>query len=282
MRKANKEVRRVAIIFTLCLLASCALWSTKVHAKMATVLLTPKNSISFRGPVTPELVDTKMQEIWSKEDNQNRHLFLTVDSPGGYIDSGLDFVEGVKTVRNLHTISLFAASMASAIVQQLPGNRYIISNGVHMYHRARGGVQGQFENGELEARLNSIKYSVRMNLELPNAVRMGLTLEEYKSKVKDEMWLGGQQAIEGRSADLIIAIKCSKELIDGREIIQVATMFGPVSLKFSTCPLMRNPLEASLSQKMSLKITDKAVLEAINVFRSGTSKMDYIYRGSAK
>ena len=55
--------------------------------------------------------------------------------------------------QNIECIAIFAASMAHGILQACPGNRYIAPAGVSMIHRAKGGFQGQFNDGEVESRL---------------------------------------------------------------------------------------------------------------------------------
>jgi len=95
----------------------------------------------------------------------------------------------------------------------LPGRRYILETGYLMFHRARGGVQGQFEDGELESRLEFAKKMVRQ-MEKNNAKRLKLTLEEYKKKVVNEYWINGFEAVEKNAADEVVSLSCSKELIE--------------------------------------------------------------------
>lgn len=262
-------IKIITIIAVIALLGSLS--SAKIQFNTNTILLTDKNTVNIRGPITDELMGPKAREIWFKEfASSGRPIYLIMDSPGGSIDAGLDFIESVKNTKNLHTVSLMAASMASGIVQQIPGNRYITSNGVHMYHRARGGFQGQFEGGEVESRLASAQYMVRQLLEIPNALRMGLSLETYKAKVKDEMWLIGKQAVENRSADAVITVRCSKDLINATERMTVRSIFGPVDIVFSRCPLLRMPIAVNFAGDQTKK--NEAVNEAMaklkNVYKN--------------
>jgi ATP-dependent protease ClpP protease subunit len=164
-----------------------------------------------------------------------------MDSPGGEVDSGIQFIEFAKTIPNLRTITIFAASMASGIVEGLPGIRLITGNGFLMFHRATGEFSGQFEMGEVEHRLALAK-EVILELEKQNAARLKISIEDYKNKIKDEYWLLSKKAVLEKAADKVIDIVCSKELIDSRTVLKIDSIFGTAKYEFSNCPLFRTPL----------------------------------------
>src|SRR5574343_649821 len=229
--------------------------------------LTEKNSVNFRGPVTDASVAEVGAKLLKLRETTKENIFLGVDSPGGSIMAGFDFIEMTKTIPKLHTVSLFAASMASAIVNALPGKRLITESGIHMYHRAAGGFQGQFENGELESRLNFFKSLVKTLLENKNAARMGMSIDEYKAAVKDEYWVAGAEAVQKKSADIVVSIKCSKELIEATETMNIATIFGNINLVFSKCPLFRDPVKVDAEQvKEEYRL--QAIGSALQILRS--------------
>ncbi|MEZ0208575.1 MAG: ATP-dependent Clp protease proteolytic subunit, partial [Candidatus Paceibacterota bacterium] len=135
---------------------------------------------------------------------------------------------------------LFAASMGSAVVEALPGERLILDSGILMFHRAKGQVGGQFETGELESRLAFYKSYVR-RMERRNADRMYMTLKEYKKKIKDELWLSSTEAVESKAADRVVSLQCSEALIEKTEHSSVVVFIFKVELTFSACPLLRTP-----------------------------------------
>jgi ATP-dependent protease ClpP protease subunit len=208
-----------------------------------TIILTPQNTVTIRGEINGESVNRAQNEIYElvkKRGTALYPLYLVLDTPGGSIMDGEDLVQYAKMIRNLNTITIFAASMGSAIVQGLPGKRYITENGIQMFHRAAGGFQGQFEDGEVESRLNFFKSLVR-SLELRNAKRMSMSLEDYKSRVKDEMWLNSATSMSHKAADGIIDIRCTNELVEKREEIEMQILIFSVKLEFSGCPTFRIP-----------------------------------------
>lgn len=168
-------------------------------------------------------------------------IYLVFDSPGGDVEAGIQFIEFAKTIENLRTVTIFAASMASGIVEALPGRRLITANGTLMFHRAAISLSGQIAEGEFESRFKYIK-SMVATLEKANAKRMHLTLEDYKAKVKDEYWLRGFESLEAHSADKVVDILCSRELIDKRVSGLQCSIFGCSELEFSGCPTIRLPI----------------------------------------
>ncbi len=203
--------------------------------------LTPDNMVVFRNEVSDDSVSKTQLDLAkkvAKRGTKTYTIYLVLDTPGGSISAGLNFIEFAKTVPNLETITLFAASMGSAIVEALPGKRNIIDSGILMFHRAAGGVEGQFEDGELESRLAFYKKWVR-NMETVNANRLNITLEAYKAKVKDEYWVSGKDAVTDKAADEVVSIVCTQSLLDSTTI-ETFSFFGmAIDVKFNGCPLVK-------------------------------------------
>lgn len=213
-------------------------------AKSDQLLLTPENTVVFRGEVEAELVQTtqlKLVDLAIKRAGQDYPLYLVMDSPGGGIYIGEQFIQFAKTIPNLKTVTIFAASMASAIVEGLPGERLITENGVLMFHRAKGSFEGQFEEGEVESELALWKTIVR-SMEQRNADRMQICLKDYKDQVKDELWIYGKENVEKHAADMLVDVVCSNELIKLEETQSVETMFANLDVVYSGCPLLRAPI----------------------------------------
>lgn len=207
------------------------------------LLLTSANTVTLRGPVTDSSVlDTQLKlfKLVAIRGAKQYPLYLVLDSPGGSIDAGLGFIEFAKTIRNLKTISIFAASMASGIAQALPGERLITQNGITMFHRAAGRFQGYFETGEVESHLELSKSIMRV-MEATNATRLKMTIPAYKEAVHNELWIYSGNNITQSAADKVVDLECSNALVALKEQVTFQTMFGSGSVTFSGCPLMRSP-----------------------------------------
>jgi ATP-dependent protease ClpP protease subunit len=183
----------------------------------------------------------KLIEAVKDRGKKKYSIYLVMDTPGGSIAAGESFIEFAKTLPNIHTISLFAASMGSAIVEALPGNRLITASGIMMFHRAKGNFRGQFETGEVEAQLKFWQQMVR-SMEARNAKRMNMSLADYKDKVRNEWWSRGGNAVIDGMVDEVVTVKCSQVLIDKREVGFTKGLFGASSAVFSGCPLIQNPI----------------------------------------
>lgn len=210
-------------------------------AQARQITLTPDNTVTIRSEIdygSTADAQLELMKLVAKRGKQTYPIYLVMDSPGGSIDAGNAFVELVKTIPNLETVTLFAASMASSIVQQLPGKRLIVESGVSMYHRAAGGFDGQFEDGELESRLGFYKDIVR-NMEQKNADRMKLPLANYKALVKDELWILGKDGVKRGVADELVSTTCSAELLATHKTITMQVFVFTIDVQFNGCPLVR-------------------------------------------
>lgn len=231
----------IAILTGLILLAGITT-AKATTTSSRTITLTNKNFVLLRTEVDDNSIG-KLQKGLSSlialRGNATYPIYIVLDSPGGSIDAGINFIEYAKTFRNVETITLFAASMASAIVEGLPGKRNIIKPGVLMFHRARGGVEGQFEDGELESRINFYKRLVR-DMEQTNANRLNITLDSYKNKVKDELWIYGGDAVAQKAADAVVDISCDIGVVNSEVVETFYFMGAAIPVKFNACPLIKS------------------------------------------
>lgn len=206
--------------------------------------LTTGNTVTIRGTIDFESItdaQLKLAELVAVRGKKQYTIYVVLDSPGGIIDAGEDFIQFAKRIPNVDTISIFAASMAAAITEAMPGKRYALDSSILMFHRAKGGFKGQFETGEVEAEL-ALSKAIVLRMETRNAKRLGISLEDYKAKVVNEYWVYSEAAIKDKVVDEIVDIECSQQLIDSRELVIQETMFGVSEFQFSGCPLFRNPL----------------------------------------
>jgi len=172
-----------------------------------------------------------------KRKGRNYPIYLYINSPGGSVYDGIKFIEFAKTIKNLHTVTSFAASMAAAIVEQLPGKRYVVESGIFMFHRASGSVSGQIESGEIEVRLKFWKDIIKQS-EQNQADRIGITLKQYKDNIINEWWLYGTSNIEQGVADEVVSVTCSSKLASDVKTETVNDIFGTYEIKTSKCPLL--------------------------------------------
>lgn len=205
------------------------------------IVLNDKNSVSFNQAFTPGYVAQKQLEIFNLAmTSQENDLYIVMYTPGGSVSAGSLLIDSVNALgKNIHTITIFSASMGYHTVQGL-GKRYILPSGTLMSHRAFvSGLRGQFP-GELNTRVDMLMSSTTL-LDEVAAKRVGLPLNDYKSLIHDELWLTGQNAVDAGHADEVVSAKCDESL-KGTYIELVNTFFGPLSVEFSKCPIIVGPI----------------------------------------
>lgn len=206
----------------------------------AQILLTTQNTVNIRGEVTPLSMSEAKKRLFDLDVARGKStypIYLVLNTPGGDIDAGEDFIQFARSFKNVETITIFAASMGAGIVQGIQGKRHILPNGTLMFHRATLGLQGQVSEGEFESRLAYIK-SVIMTMEVRNANRLRITLQDYKSKVKDELWYYGIQALTGNAADDLVSISCTKQLAQRTTEQEIDVGFFVMKVQRSECPTL--------------------------------------------
>lgn len=222
-----------------------ALLLTANSALAANISLNEKNTVVFRDNVNAKSVteaQIALQNLVKLRGSKDYIIYLVLDCPGGSIVAGDAFVQYAKMIPNLETVTIFAASMCSAIAQQLPGKRHITENGISMFHRAHAQIEGYLNEGELEEALRFTKKMVFEGLESKNAKRMQMTDEAYKARVATEWWMYGSEAVEFKAADVVSDVSCSQTLTEQEQKVLLITMFGDFELIYSGCPLFRAPI----------------------------------------
>lgn len=207
------------------------------------ITLTKKNTVIMRGQVNPSSVAKWSVDLADRivKRSEGEVVYLVIDSGGGSVDAGQSFIEFAKKFKNVETITLYGASMASAIAMAIPGKRHAVADSSFMFHRAFATLRGQVETGELEKRLAMVQKLV-LSMEQSNADRIGISLEKYKKNVINEWWLNADQSIEEGVADVITDVRCSADLLKSRVKETVRSMFGSSQITYSACPLIRYPL----------------------------------------
>lgn len=205
------------------------------------ITLSKENTLSFNGVVTEMSAAQFEHDLMEMSNQLPRDATITVVmyTPGGDVASGSAMIDSAKAIpQKIKTLTLFSASMGFHLVQAL-GERMITPSGVLMSHRARGGIEGEFD-GSISNRYKMAMYAIN-RLTTTSANRMGLQVDEYKNLIRDEYWVEGLAAIDDNAADRVVLAKCDDSL-SGEHISALQTMFGPINLTMSNCPLITSPL----------------------------------------
>ncbi len=220
------------------ILLSLTLLSTMVHAK--DIELNEKNCVVFNQAVSDGYVSKKTVEIIEKSFSE-KELYLVMDTPGGSVTAGLQFIDIIKALNiKIHTVTIFAASMGYQIVQEL-GARYITPSGTLMSHRGSvSGISGQVP-GELNSRLTHIQ-ALLSKMSDTASKRSGMSKADYDAAIINELWLFGDNAVKAGHADEVANVTCSKKLFKQTHSESIASIFGNATVTYSKCPLISAPL----------------------------------------
>jgi ATP-dependent protease ClpP protease subunit len=211
------------------------------------VTLENKNTVSLREEFDSSSINDLNNRIigLSQTLPEKEHIFLYLDTPGGSVISGAELNEVIHGVKNkVDVIVNFAASMGYLTTQAVTGSRYITNTGILMAHRAYGGSEGQIP-GNQQVRTTFFAGFIS-NLSAQAAKRTGLSLVDYETKVRDEFWVSGQEAVKENQADEVVTVSCAADL-SGTYTETLQTMFGPVGIVWASCPLVTAPLALDFS-----------------------------------
>jgi ATP-dependent protease ClpP protease subunit len=219
------------LLISLSILIGIAIMSSDFEGvkPLKIITLEENNIINLRGSITKDNIDDTLIRYDSlKTRNPNGDIFLVIESRGGDAEEGLRFIDHLKSDHHLSVIIIKASSMASAIVEQLPGRRYIVKTGEMMFHRG-----GHFPT-----------MTVSDKLDIPNSTRLNLSLNEYRQRIMTEWYMDANEAILYNAADEIVIIKCGFSLQDASETIYFPHPNGLVqAIPTSKCPLVTQPVE---------------------------------------
>lgn len=207
------------------------------------ILLTSKNTVTLRGPVTRESVGEVMHELnaLAKEGETSEPIYLILNTPGGSVLAGLDLIEFMNKLRRpVFSIAKYAASMGFHILQNSP-RRYVTKYATLMSHRASGGFQGDIPQ-QVSSRLKHVIDLVeKMDEQVISRTNGKYTKSSYAELIRDEYYAVGTNAIEDRFADEVVSLKCDASL-DGLVEKTVQSFIFSFKVKLSKCPLLTEPL----------------------------------------
>lgn len=213
------------------------------------VELKNKNFVVIRGPIYQETTNKFFTDL---NDFYGDELFIVINSPGGSVMEGMKIIDHIKTLasNNIKTkcIADFAASMAFAILQSCQ-YRYTISSGILMQHQMSLEVSGNLFS--IKTYMDMIN-KININLDTEQANRINLDYNEFVSKITNDWWISSFTAKEDNVVDDIVMVTCHDVLYKEVTELTIHHSFGEVTVVFSKCPLIRNPLIILYSNEQNI------------------------------
>lgn len=274
MKRKQKEtcLKKTCSIFILATLGIllCIPLLTAFGGSDSSITLTENNHVVFAGEVNDTSVAKAQLEMGriSSRLSTNDVIYLVIDSPGGSVSAGNLFIDFAKSLpQKVKPICIFCASMGYHMFQSFD-ERLVYSSSMLMSHRVSiGGLSGQVPGEALSRLQNIINTSNEMDAKV--AKRIGVSLTDYQKSIYDELWLSGDAAVKTRHADRVAKIKCSNDLMTETKVQNVRTIFGPVDVTTSACPLINGILELKFKRE-NFRSVNEAAREVKRVKRSVT------------
>jgi ATP-dependent Clp protease, protease subunit len=175
-----------------------------------------KDRIIFLGtPIDDHVANLIIaQMLFLEADDPEQDIFLYINSPGGYVTSGLALYDTMQYIRpDVSTICIGqAASMGSLLLTAgAKGKRYSLPHARIMIHQPAGGFQGQATDIEIQAReILRIKEA----LDTIMARHTGQDLERIKRDTDRDFFMSGEQAKEYGLVDDVITVRGPRKLFE--------------------------------------------------------------------
>jgi len=175
-----------------------------------------KDRIIFLGtPIDDHVANLIIaQMLFLEADDPDQDIFLYINSPGGYVTSGLALYDTMQYIRpDVSTICIGqAASMGSLLLTAgAKGKRYSLPHARIMIHQPAGGFQGQATDIEIQAReILRIKEA----LDTIMAKHTGQDIERIKRDTDRDFFMSGEQAKDYGLVDDVITVRGPRKLFE--------------------------------------------------------------------
>ncbi len=151
--------------------------------------------IFLGGPIDDDVANLVIaQLLFLEAEDPKKDIALYVNSPGGYIHSGLAIVDAMNHVKpDVSTVAVgMAASMGSIILTSgAKGKRFALPHAEVMIHQPHGGAEGQATDIEISAK-HILQQRDRTNRIL--AKTTGQPLEKIEKDVDRDFFMTADEA----------------------------------------------------------------------------------------
>ncbi|MCD6098142.1 ATP-dependent Clp endopeptidase proteolytic subunit ClpP [bacterium] len=171
-----------------------------------------KDRIIFVGTTVDDNVANLVtaQMLFLEAEDPNRDIHLYINSPGGYVTSGLAIYDTMQFVKpDVATTCIGQASSMAAILLAggAPNKRAALPNSRIMIHQPWGGVQGQVTDIEIHTKeLQTLKRNLIKIL----AKHTGRSVEQIEKDTERNYFMSPDEAKEYGIIDKIYSVKEAK------------------------------------------------------------------------
>jgi len=161
--------------------------------------------IFLTGPINDTVASlVSAQLLFLESDNPNKDINFYINSPGGYVTSGLAMYDTMQFVKcDVSTIVIGQACSAGSLLAQAgaKGKRFALPHAKIMIHQPSGGYSGQATDIEIHAQ-EILKTKQRLN-EI-YVEHTGQDIETIQKNMERDKFFTSQEALEFGLIDKII------------------------------------------------------------------------------
>ncbi len=161
--------------------------------------------IFLTGPINDTVASlVSAQLLFLESDNPNKDINFYINSPGGYVTSGLAMYDTMQFVKcDVSTIVIGQACSAGSLLAQAgtKGKRFALPHAKIMIHQPSGGYSGQATDIEIHAQ-EILKTKQRLN-EI-YVEHTGQDLETIQKNMERDKFFTSEEALEFGLIDKII------------------------------------------------------------------------------
>ena len=147
------------------------------------------------------------QLLFLEAENSDKDIFLYINSPGGYVSSGLGIYDTMNYIKpNVATICMGQASSMAAILLAggAKGKRSALPNSRVMIHQPLGGAEGQASDIKIQAD-EILRQRTRLNSILAKSTKQ--TLRKIEKDTDRNFFMNADEAKIYRIIDTILVAR---------------------------------------------------------------------------
>ena len=168
-----------------------------------------KERIIFLGTPIDDTVASLIiaQLLFLEAENSNKDIFLYINSPGGYVSSGLGIFDTMNYIKpNVATICMGAASSMAAVLLAggTPGKRSALPNSRVMIHQPLGGAEGQASDIKIQAD-EILRLRQKLNSILSKSTKQ--TIKKIEKDTDRNFFMSAEEAKEYGIIDKILTAR---------------------------------------------------------------------------
>ncbi|MBA43025.1 MAG: hypothetical protein CMF62_03335 [Magnetococcales bacterium] len=238
----------LSVLFTLAFIAPAY---SLIHRDVIT--LTDDNHVLLRGAIDSQSAAQCVSDLMHIESDD---IYLYITSPGGSVTDGYQIIQTIDALhargKNIYCIGDVAASMAFSIMQSCP-IRYSRLGSIFMQHQTSTTVKGPLKN--VKSMMEFLD-AMDDDMNTRQSMRMGMTKHDFITRTDHDWWMFGENIVKNNATDEMVNVLCSHDLTEQTYKDTIETFFGPITLEYSGCPIVRAPLKITYGKETN--VTDEA------------------------